>query len=79
MEPVGIVMVQVCVCVCVCVCVWWGSPLGISINMHGRGGEGMDFPDGPVVKASPSNARGEGLIPGWGAKIRHASGPKTKI
>ena len=67
-----------------CVCVHRGvcpskkeaSVLGISINMHGRGGEGMDFPDGPVVKASPSNARGEGLIPGWGAKIPPTSWPK---
>ena len=30
-----------------------------------------DFPGGPVVKTSPSNA--EGLIPGWGGKIPHAS------
>ena len=28
-----------------------------------------DFPGGPVVKTSPSNAAGMGLIPGWGAKI----------
>ena len=31
-----------------------------------------DFPDGPVVKTSPSNASGAGLISGWGAKIPHA-------
>ena len=36
-----------------------------------------DFPDGPVVKTSPSNAGGVGSIPGQGAKIPHASGPKT--
>ena len=29
-----------------------------------------EFPGGPVVKTSPSNARGVGMIPGWGAKIR---------
>ena len=28
-----------------------------------------DFPGGPVVKISPSNAGGEGLIPDWGTKI----------
>ena len=27
---------------------------------------GMDFPGGPVVKTSPSNAEGPGSIPGWG-------------
>ena len=31
-----------------------------------------DFPGGPVVKISPSNAGGAGLIPGQGAKITHA-------
>ena len=37
-----------------------------------------DFPGGPVVKTSLSNAEGAGLIPGRGAKIPHASGQKTK-
>ena len=37
-----------------------------------------DFPGGPVVKTSPSNVGGVGLIPGQGAKIPHASQPKTK-
>ena len=37
-----------------------------------------DFPGGPVVKTSPSNAAGVGLIPGPGAKIPHASGPKNQ-
>ena len=32
-----------------------------------------DFPGGPVVKTSPSSAGDEGLIPGWGTKIPHAS------
>ena len=40
--------------------------------------EVWDFPGGPVVKASPSNAGGVGLIPGQGAKIPHASWSKTK-
>ena len=37
-----------------------------------------DFPGGPVVKNPPSNAGGAGLIPGQGAKIPHASGPKNQ-
>ena len=37
-----------------------------------------DFPGSPVVKISPSNAGGAGSIPGWGAKIPHASGPKNQ-
>ena len=37
-----------------------------------------DFPGSPVVKTSPSNAGGAGSIPGWGAKISHASRPKDK-
>ena len=28
-----------------------------------------DFAGSPVVKASPSNTAGAGLIPGWGAKV----------
>ena len=36
------------------------------------------FSGGPVVKASPSNARGAGSIPGRGAKIPHASWPKNQ-
>ena len=35
-----------------------------------------DFPGCPVVKTLPSNAGGAGSIPGWGAKIPHASWPK---
>ena len=38
----------------------------------------MDFPGGPVVKTSPSAAKGVGSIPGQGAKISHASGPKNQ-
>ena len=37
-----------------------------------------DFPGGPVVKTSPSDAGGEGLIPGRGAEIPHASWPKNQ-
>ena len=37
-----------------------------------------DFPDGPVVKTSLSNAEGEGAIPGQEAKIPHASWPKDQ-
>ena len=37
-----------------------------------------DFPGSPVVKISPSNAGGTCLIPGWGAKIPHASGPTNQ-
>ena len=38
----------------------------------------MFFRDFPVVKTSPSNAGGAGLIPGRGAKIPHALGPKNQ-
>ena len=37
-----------------------------------------DFLGGPVVRTSPSNAGGVGLIPGGRAKIPHASQPKKK-
>ena len=37
-----------------------------------------EFPGGPVVKTSPSNAGDVGSIPGLGAKISHASGPKNQ-
>ena len=37
-----------------------------------------DFPGSPVVKTLPSNAGGEGSIPGQGAKIPHASWPKKQ-
>ena len=38
----------------------------------------LGLPGCPVVKTSPSNAVGVGSIPGWGAKIPHASWPKEK-
>ena len=31
-----------------------------------------------MVKTSPSNVGDMGLIPGWGAKIPHASWPKNQ-
>ena len=37
-----------------------------------------DLPGGPVVKTSPSNAESIGSMPGQGAKIPHASGPKNQ-
>ena len=37
-----------------------------------------DFPGGPGVKTSPSNAGGAGLIPGQGVKIPHTSWPKNQ-
>ena len=37
-----------------------------------------DFPGSPVVKTSPSNAEGVGLIPGQGAKIPHALWPENQ-
>ena len=36
------------------------------------------LPGGPVAKNPPSNAGGMGSIPGLGAKIPHASWPKTQ-
>ena len=38
--------------------------------------KGGNFPGGPVVKASPSNAGGMDLIPGQGPKIPHILQPK---
>ena len=35
-----------------------------------------DFPGGPLVKTSPSNAGAVGSIPGRGAEIPHASWPE---
>ena len=37
-----------------------------------------DFPGGPVVNILPSNAGGVGSIPGRGAKIPHALGPRNQ-
>ena len=37
-----------------------------------------DFPGGPVVETLPSNAGVVGSVPGQGAKIPHASQPKSQ-
>ena len=36
------------------------------------------FPGGPMVKSSPSNAAGLGLIPDQGAEMPQTSWPKTQ-
>ena len=38
----------------------------------------MDLPGGTAIKTLSSNARDVGLIPGWGARIPHASQPKKQ-
>ena len=50
------------------------------VHMHTRNYSG-DFLGSPVVKTSPSSARGPGSTPGQGAKTPHASwgGPSKKI
>ena len=40
--------------------------------------EFRDFPSGPVVKTSPSNAGGAGLIPAREAKTLHALQPEDQ-
>ena len=47
-------------------------------NLHPNRKRGRDFPRGPVVKTLPSNIGGLGSMPGWGAKIPHASWPKNQ-
>ena len=37
-----------------------------------------DFPDGPVVRTSPSHAEGAGSIPGQGPQIPHALQSKNQ-
>jgi len=37
-----------------------------------------DFPAGPVVNTSPSNAEGAGSIPGLGTKIPYALWPRNQ-
>ena len=49
----------------------------ISDQTIGRTDDVRAFPPGLVVKTSHSNAGGVGSIPSWGAKIPHASQPKT--
>ena len=37
-----------------------------------------DFPGSPMIQTLPSSAGGAGSIPGWGAKIPHASWLKNQ-
>ena len=46
--------------------------------MNKKGTIYREFPGSPVVKTLPANAGGMGSIPGWGAKIPHALGPKNQ-
>ena len=39
-----------------------------------KNGAERDFPSGPMVKNTSSNAGDLGSIPGWGTKIPHAGG-----
>ena len=50
------------------------TPLVILLHSLGN----RDFPGGPAVKTSPSNAGAVGLIPGWGTKIPHALWSKNQ-
>ena len=54
------------------------SALGPNTPANVRKISFRDFPGSPVVKSSPSNAGGAGSIPGQGAKISHAPGPKKQ-
>ena len=48
-------------------------------DINGRNKKSIrDFPGSLVIKTLPSKARSIGLVPGWGAKIPHASWPKNK-
>ena len=53
-------------------------PLSCTLYKIVKKAKFRDFPGGPVVKTSPSNAGGVGSIPGQGAKIPHASGLKSE-
>ena len=50
----------------------------VSVNKTVKKWTSKDFPGGPVVKTSLSNAGSLGSIPCQGAKIQHASEPKTQ-
>ena len=55
--------------------------MGLEINCKKKkkkNCKNVDLPGSPVVKTSPSNAGGAGLIPGQGAKITHASWPRNQ-
>ena len=55
-----------------------GNRITLEECLSAREGLDGDFPSGPVVKASPSNAGGAGSSPGQGAKIPYASWPKNQ-
>ena len=46
--------------------------------MKFKNSSSWDFPGGPVVQTSPSNAEDVGSVPGWGAKIPHFSWPRKQ-
>ena len=50
----------------------WTNRMWPIHTMDHKDGNSWDFPGGPVVKTSRSNAGGAGSIPGQGAKILHA-------
>ena len=54
------------------------SQMGSLPNISLKKGIGWDFAGSPVVKTSPHNAGVADLIPGWGAKISGALGPKIQ-
>lgn len=49
----------------------------IAAEMYNQDVNG-DFPDCSLVKTPPSNAGGEGSVPGLGTKIPYASQPKIQ-
>ena len=52
--------------------------LSITVKNTGvKKAEGTSLPRDPVVKTSPSNAGGAGLIPGQGTRISHVLQPKN--
>ena len=65
-QKVSVLYPKACVCI-----LSQGLPVRIPGEPYGG------CPGGPVVKTSLSNPGGVGLIPGQGAKILHASWPKT--
>ena len=56
------------------------SSLCLFVTVHSNSEKpgSWDSLGGPVVGTSPSNAGDAGLLPDWGARIPHASWPKTQ-
>ena len=50
-----------------------GNILNLIKGIYTENPTAQDFPDGPVVKNLPYNAKNMGSIPGQGAKIPHAT------